>query len=127
MTEKPKAEIETAELEKAKAEAAADAVKQDRERRAVIMALDEAKGREALAEHLYSTTQMSADEIKTALAAAPAAAAPEAKPGASLANRQGQPDSLGAAGITGEPGGKPAGKTGATSWADYRAKRGNAA
>ena len=64
-----------ADIEAAKAEA----VKADRERRAAIMALDEAKGREALAEHLYDTTEMSADAIKAVLAKAPKAeGAPQA-------------------------------------------------
>lgn len=58
-----------ADIEAAKA----DAVKADRERRAAIMALDEAKGREALAERLYDTTEMSADAIKDVLATAPKA------------------------------------------------------
>jgi len=60
-----------ADIEAAKAQA----VKADRKRRAAIMALDEAKGREALAEHLYGTTEMSAEEIKGVLAKAPAQAA----------------------------------------------------
>jgi hypothetical protein len=43
------------------------------------MALDEAKGREDLAHHLYDTTEMSADEIKVVLAKAPKAeGAPQA-------------------------------------------------
>jgi len=63
-----------ADIEAAKAQASQAAVKADRERRAAIMALDEAKGREALAEHLYDTTEMSADEIKGVLAKAPAGA-----------------------------------------------------
>ncbi|GHG35550.1 head maturation protease, ClpP-related [Paracoccus aerius] len=58
----------------------ADAVRADRERRAAIMALDEAKGRETLAEHLYASTEMTVDAVKAVLAAAPApqAEAPEA-------------------------------------------------
>lgn len=60
-----------AELEALKAE------KADRERTDAIMALDEAKGREDLAKALASGG-MSVAAAKTALAAAPAASAPEA-------------------------------------------------
>ncbi|MFT3973320.1 MAG: Clp protease ClpP [Amaricoccus sp.] len=74
MTDKTKADDQAAALETARAEAAAGAVKSDRERRAAVMALEEAKGREALAEHLYATTEMSAEQIKATLAAAPKAA-----------------------------------------------------
>lgn len=63
----------TADLDKIRAEAAAEAVKADRDRRGAIMALDEAKGREALAEHFY-LTGMTADAAKAALAVAPGAA-----------------------------------------------------
>lgn len=73
MTEKTKADDQAAALETARAEAADNAVKADRERRSAVMALDEAKGREALAEHLYATTEMSAEQIKATLAAAPKA------------------------------------------------------
>lgn len=74
----------------------ADAVKADRERRAAIMALDEAKGREALAEHLYATTDMAVDAVKAVLSAAPTAQ-PEAPEAANLAT----------AGLAGSPSGKP--------------------
>lgn len=50
------------------------AVEADRQRRADILALDEAKGREALAEKLYAQ-DMSAEQAKDILAAAPKAAA----------------------------------------------------
>ncbi len=71
MTDNPSADDQAAAIKTARAEAAAEAVKADRERRQAIMALDEAKGREALAEHLYATTEMSAEQIKATLAAAP--------------------------------------------------------
>ena len=74
----------------------ADAVKADRERRAAIMALDEAKGREALAEHLYATTDMTTDAVKAVLSAAPSAQ-PEKPEAANLAT----------AGLGGAPSGKP--------------------
>ena len=81
MTDKERADALAAELAALKATmstapatAAEDAVKKDRERRAAIMALDEAKGREKLAETLYATT-MTVEDIKVALASAPAAAA----------------------------------------------------
>lgn len=73
MSDKQTADDQAAALETARAEAAAGAVKADRERRQSIMALDEAKGREALAEHLYATTEMSAEQIKATLAIAPKA------------------------------------------------------
>lgn len=74
----------------------ADAVKADRERRAAIMALDEAKGREQLAEHLYTTTEMTPDAVKAVLSAAPSAqpVQPEAA-------------NLATAGLGGSPSGKP--------------------
>ncbi|EYD71802.1 S49 family peptidase [Limimaricola hongkongensis] len=62
-----------AAIEAARKDAAASAVKADRERRAAIMALPEAKGREGLAEHLYASTEMGVDEIKATLSAAPEA------------------------------------------------------
>lgn len=93
MTEKERADALAAELatlkaEKAAAEAkvkadleaataAADAaVKADRERRTAIMALDEAKGREALAEHLFAAGN-TAEAAKAVLALAPAPVAAE--------------------------------------------------
>lgn len=60
-----------ADLEKAN-EATASAVKADRERRAAIMALPEAKGREALAEHLFNKGE-SVDDAKATLAVSPKA------------------------------------------------------
>lgn len=71
MSDKPMADDQAAALEEARKTAATEAIKADRERRQAIMALDEAKGREALAEHLYATTEMSAEQIKATLAAAP--------------------------------------------------------
>ena len=72
MTDKNQADKTAAELETATANAASEAVKADRERRQTIMALEEAKGREALAETLYMT-DLSIDDVKAALAAAPTA------------------------------------------------------
>jgi capsid assembly protease len=54
---------------------AADAVKADRARFAAITALPEAKGREGLAMNLATSTDMTVDQVKVALAAAPAAVA----------------------------------------------------
>lgn len=71
MTEKPEAGQKPVVADDA-AKMAAEAVKADRERRTAIMALDEAKGREALADHLYASTEMSVDEIKGVLSKAPA-------------------------------------------------------
>ncbi|MGY4355533.1 hypothetical protein QA633_43630 [Bradyrhizobium barranii] len=53
--------------------AAAATIKAERNRFAAILALPEAKGREGLAVTLATTTDMSVDQIKAALAAAPAA------------------------------------------------------
>ncbi|WP_336810927.1 head maturation protease, ClpP-related [Bosea sp. MMO-172] len=74
MSATPKADDKPADLDKIRADAAADAVKADRDRRSAIMALDEAKGREALADHLY-LTGATVDAAKAALAVAPKAAA----------------------------------------------------
>ena len=70
MTEKPKADDNAADIETAKAEAAKTAVVAYQARRKSVMALEEAKGREALAETLIDT-DLSEDAIKGALAAAP--------------------------------------------------------
>ena len=96
MTDKTPADAKPADQPEV-AKAQADAVKADRERRAAIMALDEAKGREALAEHLYASTEMSVDAVKATLAAASATEKP-------------QPDAakLATAGLGGgAPGGQP--------------------
>ncbi|MBV6650483.1 MAG: Clp protease ClpP [Hoeflea sp.] len=79
MTDKPKADTKPANTDEATANAVREAVKADRSRHAEIMALDEAKGREALAAHLHATTEMSVDEVKAVLASAPAAAAADAE------------------------------------------------
>ncbi|AYF00447.1 prophage Clp protease-like protein [Paracoccus yeei] len=96
MTDKTPADAKPADQPDV-AKAQADAVKADRERRAAIMALDEAKGREALAEHLYASTEMSVDAVKATLSAASATEKP-------------QPDAakLATAGLGGgAPGGQP--------------------
>lgn len=82
MTDKPTADDKAAKDTPvdiaAERKAAADAaVKADRERRSAVMALEEAKGREALAEHLLANTEMAVDGIKAALSAAPQAKAPQ--------------------------------------------------
>ncbi|WP_421998196.1 S49 family peptidase [Roseovarius confluentis] len=86
MADEPKAGDKTADTEAAiaaaKTEAAQAAVKADRERRASILALEEAKGREALAEHLYASTDMDVDTVKATLAAAPKAEEKESDPAA---------------------------------------------
>ncbi|MBS9720184.1 ATP-dependent Clp protease proteolytic subunit [Tianweitania sp. BSSL-BM11] len=79
MTDKERADqlaAENATL-KAQMKTADDAVKADRERRAEIMALEETKGREKLAERLATLT-MSIEDVKATLADAPTAdAAPK--------------------------------------------------
>jgi len=103
MTDKSKADDTTATLNAAKATAASDAVKADRDRRAAIMALDETTGRELLAEHLHSTTEMTVDQVKASLVVAPLAATEEkpspaaydkvrAAAGAGLASPGGAPE-----------------------------------
>jgi len=77
MTDKTKADTQPANIEEVTATAAREAVKADRSRHAAIMALDEAKGREQLAAHLHTATEMSVDDVKAALAVAPATAAEE--------------------------------------------------
>lgn len=66
----------TADLDAAK-NAATDAVKADRDRRAAIMSLDETKGREALADALY-LDGASPERAKALLSVAPVASAPSA-------------------------------------------------
>lgn len=72
--EKAAAEAKLAELDADKAKAVADALKADRDRRAAIMALDEAKGREALAEALFADGA-DVEKAKALLSAAPIAPA----------------------------------------------------
>jgi len=104
-----------ADIEAAKAQAAQAAVKADRERRAAIMALDEAKGREALAEHLYDMTEMSAEEIKGVLAKAPVtASAPAENPATEIERTR-----AAGAGLGGQP---TAQKT--DPWAGFISKKG---
>ncbi|RUV98306.1 Clp protease ClpP [Mesorhizobium sp. M5C.F.Ca.IN.020.14.1.1] len=85
MTEKERADALAAELEQMKtshatalAKAAADAIAADRARRTAVMALDEAKGREALADTLVAT-QLSVEDIKAALVVAPKASEADQK------------------------------------------------
>lgn len=76
MTDKERADQLAAENAKLKVDlekstaSVDDAVKADRERRASIMALPEAKGREALAEHLF-TNGNSVDQAKATLSVSP--------------------------------------------------------
>lgn len=72
MSDKTNGGDKSADIEKEKAEAARTAVAAYQARRKAVMALEEAKGREALAETLIDT-ELSEDAIKTALAAAPKA------------------------------------------------------
>lgn len=73
MTDKTKADDTSADIDKVKADAAKTAVTAYQNRRKAVMAFDEAKGREALAETLIDT-DLAEDAIKAALAAAPAGA-----------------------------------------------------
>lgn len=76
MSATPKADDKPADLDKIRADAAAEAVRADRDRRAAILALDEAKDRETLAEHLYLTGS-TVEAAKATLAAAHKASAGE--------------------------------------------------
>lgn len=66
--------------EEEKAQMRADAAKAERTRMSGITSCEEAKGREALASHLALNTEMSVDQAKGILAAAPLAAAPVVAP-----------------------------------------------
>jgi ATP-dependent protease ClpP protease subunit len=107
-----------AQIEKLTASADA-AVQQDRERRAAIMALDEAKGREALAEHLFSTG-LSVDAAKATLSVAPKAA--------DAGEQEYQPPrTMNAQGLNREPlAGKPQTKSGLSARIDARVQRAKA-
>ena len=125
MSDKPKADDKTADLEAARKEAATAAVKADRERRQAILALDEAKGREALAEHLYASTEMSVEDIKTALAAAPKAEAPKADAPKTDPAAEYEQNRINGAGLGGDP--KPGKSTAALSAAVDRTNKRRAA
>ncbi len=64
-----------ADLDRSKAEAATQARTDERARIAAIMGLDDAQGRDSLARHLAHNTDMTPDQAKAALAAAPKTAA----------------------------------------------------
>ncbi|BAP94462.1 Clp protease [Aurantimonas phage AmM-1] len=114
MTDKERADQLAAELatmrtraetaETAAATASDNAVKADRERRAAIMALDEAKGREQLADHLYATGA-SVDSAKATLAVSPKAA------GASDTAGEVTPGEFGAARMSADGIAQPGGQT----------------
>lgn len=119
MTDKERADALAAELAELKAkqvdpaQAVQDAVAADRGRRTAILALEEAKGREALAETLFQTP-LSVDEVKAALAAAPKAAASDTQ---SYEQKR-----LASAGLA-QPGGeKPTAVNGVKAWDEFRAK-----
>ena len=111
MTDKERADQLAADNAKLKADleaasgATASAVKADRERRSAIMALPEAKGRETLAEHLF-TKGDSVDDAKATLSAAGPAASDDADDEPEF-----QPRRMNAAGMNKSPAnGKPADK-----------------
>lgn len=123
MTDKERAEALEKEIATLKANlekmtaSASDAVKADRERRAAILALDEAKGREALAEHLF-TAGLDVDAVKAALSVAPKTEASEQEKEYVPPHRQ-----MNAQGLNREPlGGKPQAKSGLSARIDARVK-----
>lgn len=75
MADKVDADKVAADLENAKTEAAKTAATATKDRIKAIMTSDEAKGREALAQHFAYETEMSADAAITALKVAPKASA----------------------------------------------------
>lgn len=94
---------------------ASDAVKEALERRAAIMGLDEAKGCEALAEHLFNSGS-TVEAAKATLALAPKAenVEQEYQPPKRLMN---------AGDLNREPGGKPQAKSGLSARMDARAAK----
>lgn len=68
-----------AAAQRAQAEAVASAITAERARIGAILGCDEAKGRETLAHHLATATDMSVETAKATLAVAPVAAAPAAE------------------------------------------------
>ena len=105
MTDKPNGGVDTAELERLRSEnAALTAAATDRERRDAVLALPEAKGREALAQVL-ADNGLTAEKAKAALVVAGTSPADEA---AGLPDPQAyERGRVTAAGLTGKP---PAGK-----------------
>ena len=104
MTEKTTAAAPPADIEGAKAEA----VKAAQARIKQILASDEAKGRQDLAEHLAYETEMTAEAAIAALAKAPAATATAAKPADE--SPEGYAARRTAAAGLAAPGAQPAGK-----------------
>jgi len=107
-----------AQIEKLTA-SADSAVKEDRERRAAIMALDVAKGREALAEHLFATGA-TVDAAKATLSVAPNAA--------DTSQQEYQPPRrMNAQGLNHDPvNSKPQAKSGLSARIDARVQRAKA-
>lgn len=129
------AEKEPAEMSdntEAAAQAAAEARAAERARVSGILGCEEAKGRESLAKHLATNTDLSVDAAKAVLAAAPKEAKPEGNLLVDAMNRTEQPN-VGSDGGEGEDkkAEKKPGEIGADIWAFYAersgaAKRGSA-
>ncbi|WP_375261847.1 head maturation protease, ClpP-related [Palleronia sp.] len=105
MTDKERADQLAAELEQLKASgstAASDAVTADRKRRASIMALPEAKGREALASYFADETDDEVEKVQKALAAAPAAT-PAEEPADPAAEYEANRTQANGVGLGGQP------------------------
>ena len=102
----------SAKLEAAKAEGAKGAVAAYQARRKAVMAFDETKGREGLAEHLIET-EMSDEAIKATLAKAPKAEAAQQEPAAPTVEDYAKARMSG--GVP-QPGGQPGTKS--TGWGD---------
>ncbi len=121
MTDKERAELLEKEVNGLKEQvakltaSASDAVQEDRERRAAIMALDETKGREALAEHLFNAGN-TVEAAKATLSVAPKADAGdgEYQPPRRMMNAQD---------LNRDPNGKPQAKGGLSARMDARAAK----
>ncbi|MBB2841456.1 UNVERIFIED_ORG: ATP-dependent protease ClpP protease subunit [Rhizobium etli] len=128
MTDKERAEQLAAENAKLKtdlatATASVDAaVKADRDRRSAIMALEEAKGREALAEHLF-TTGSTVDQAKATLAISPKALADEGQDEKEFQPRRMNAQGLNKDPLNTKPGDKAAGRAVLSASVDRLNKR----
>jgi ATP-dependent Clp protease protease subunit len=120
MTDKERADKLAAELETLKAEnATMKAEKDDRDRRDAIMALEEAKGREAQAQ-LLADNGVAVESAKAILAAAPASDDNDTEDNPSTYERQ----RLDGAGMN-RGGGKPEAKSGLSTLVDSRLAKAN--
>lgn len=119
MTEKTTAEQAAADTQKLVSDAVSKALADQKARIKAILASEEAKGREALAEHFAHDTEMTAEAAIAAMKAAPKIEASSTTPAPGAAqNAAYEAQRLAAAGLA-QPGGKPAAaKSGLTRLVD---------